>query len=82
MTVIEEIRIAVLRARRRSQRGLRLCKKITKFRGLDPQRKNKTRQQIVYLETCIMLTKPSWVKKASLDELMPVLKHLTKDKSH
>jgi len=80
MTAIEEIRIVVLRARRRGQRALRLCKTISKFRGLDPGRRAKTLQQIGWLETGIMLTKPSWVKKASLDELMPVLEHLCRNK--
>jgi hypothetical protein len=27
-------------------------------------------------------TEPAWVNKASLDELIPVLKHLPRDKSH
>jgi hypothetical protein len=82
MTVTEEVRAICLRNRRRCQRILRQTKGLAKHRRLDPERRAKLLRNIAYFETCVMLTKPSWVKKASLDELMPVLKHLTRAKQH
>jgi hypothetical protein len=81
MTDLERARLRCLQARRRCQRGLKYAK-ATNLRRLAPEQRDKLRRTIGYLETAIALTPPAWVKKASADELMPVLRHLCRDGSH
>jgi hypothetical protein len=40
--------------------------------------KKRIQRQIAFFETCIALTKLAWVRKATLDDLVPVLEHLCK----
>jgi hypothetical protein len=82
MTEVEQIRLVVLKGRRRAQRGLREAKKLANYRKLAPEFQARLRRNIAFFETTIMLTKPSWVKNASLNELVPVLKHLCKDNTN
>jgi hypothetical protein len=79
LTAIEKVRLICLKSRRRSQRALPQCKGLMKSKYLLPDDKDRLQRQIAFFETCIALTKPSWVKKASLDELVPVLEHMCKE---
>lgn len=82
LTEIDEIRLVVLRARRRAQRSLRDLQKLAKLRKLEPAFRARLHRNIGFFETCIALTKPSWVAKASMDELTSALKHLCRDNTN
>jgi hypothetical protein len=77
MTKLEQARSKCLRARRRCQRGLKHAK-ATNLRGLAPEQRDRLHRNIGYLETAIALTPPAFIRKASSDELISVLRHLTK----
>jgi len=79
MTPIERVRFRCLQSRRTSQRGLLHNKIAMKLPGLDPEQQATLRENAAYFETCIMLTKPSWVAKATMGELVSVLRHLHRD---
>lgn len=78
----EQVRFKCLQARRTCQRGLLHAKTIVGQPGFNPAQRAKLRQNIGYFETCILLTKPAWVKQATLDDLMPVLQHLSRVQRH
>ena len=80
MTPIERLRFGCLQIRRGAQRELLDARTINSA-GLDPEQQAKLREYIADFETCIMLTKPSWVAKATADELISVLRHLRRDNS-
>jgi hypothetical protein len=65
MTPIEGFRFRCLQVRRVSQRGLLHAKIAVKLPDLNPEQQAMLRKNIADFETCVMLTKPSWVAKAT-----------------
>jgi hypothetical protein len=81
MTSIERLRFRCLQSRRAVRRGLLDVEIAMKVPGLDPEQQAGLRETAAYFETGLMLTKPSWVAKATVDGLVSVLRHLRRDNS-
>ena len=76
MTEIERLRFLCLQGRRIAHRALQHAKRVD-FDKMKPEDRATLADNIGFAQTCIKLTEPAWVAKASPEELLSVLRHLS-----
>jgi hypothetical protein len=76
MTEIERLRFLCVQGRRIAHRALQHAKRVD-VEKMGPEDRATLADNIAFAQTCIKLTEPAWVAKASPEELLSVLRHLS-----
>lgn len=77
MTAIEETRFRLLHSRRAARRMLKQLGCLERLEDLSPAEHADVTRNVAFGRMVLAVTKPAWIAKASADELIGALEHIS-----